>query len=227
LLTDKLMKTKIIILTIVAAFSFGCTKTSTASLDSSTSVTNAEIALAVKPQLKTVVTEKGDQDIRVENGRTVNSATDNSEIETTTDRFGNKIVKRTFKSNGKISFVLVTSSSLKGDTTIKVFGKNGQAEQLPFEKYQNILNLSGNEIASAANIKEPVDRSLIVENANPVVETPLANLPKVAVPKAVSTPVVVAKNPQTEPVVETETNEPTETENKEADKPTVPKDKDS
>jgi len=73
---------------------------------------------------------------------------DDSEISTTTDANGVKTETRTFRNNGHISKIVVTTRN--GVRTTRVYSKNGQEKELSNSESQNVLEETGDHIAGAA-----------------------------------------------------------------------------
>ena len=70
---------------------------------------------------------------------------DNSEITTTTDRNGVKTETRTFKSNPRVSRVVVTTRN--GTRTAKAYGPNGEEKEV---SDPDVLHATGDAIADSA-----------------------------------------------------------------------------
>jgi hypothetical protein len=73
---------------------------------------------------------------------------DDSEISTTTDANGVKTETRTFRNNGHISKIVVTTRN--GARTTRVYSKNGEEKELSNSESQNVLEETGDHIAGAA-----------------------------------------------------------------------------
>jgi gas vesicle protein len=72
---------------------------------------------------------------------------DNSEIVTTTDSTGTRTETRTFRDNGRVSRVVVTTRD--GRRTVKVYSKTGEEKELA-QEVGDALVLTGDKIADAA-----------------------------------------------------------------------------
>lgn len=72
---------------------------------------------------------------------------DNSEIVTTTDSTGTKTETRTFRDNGRVSRVVVTTRD--GRRTVKVYSKTGEEKELT-QEVGDVLTATGDKIADAA-----------------------------------------------------------------------------
>lgn len=72
---------------------------------------------------------------------------DNSEIVTTTDSTGTKTETRTFRDNGRVARVVVTTRD--GRRTVKVYSKTGEERELT-QEVGDALTATGDKIADAA-----------------------------------------------------------------------------
>src|SRR5688572_29275319 len=72
---------------------------------------------------------------------------DNSEIVTTTDSTGTKTETRTFRDNGRVARVVVTTRD--GRRTVRVYSKTGEERELT-QEVGDALTLTGDKIADAA-----------------------------------------------------------------------------
>jgi major membrane immunogen (membrane-anchored lipoprotein) len=72
---------------------------------------------------------------------------DNSEIVTTTDSTGTRTETRTFRDNGRVSRVVVTTRD--GRRTVKVYSKTGEEKELA-QEVGDALVLTGDKLADAA-----------------------------------------------------------------------------
>lgn len=72
---------------------------------------------------------------------------DNSEIVTTTDSTGTRTETRTFRDNGRVSRVVVTTRD--GRRTVRVYSKTGEERELT-QEVGDALTLTGDKIADAA-----------------------------------------------------------------------------
>ena len=72
---------------------------------------------------------------------------DNSEIVTTTDSTGTRTETRTFRDNGRVARVVVTTRD--GRRTVKVYSKTGEERELT-QEVGDALALTGDKIAEAA-----------------------------------------------------------------------------
>jgi major membrane immunogen (membrane-anchored lipoprotein) len=72
---------------------------------------------------------------------------DNSEIVTTTDSTGTRTETRTFRDNGRVSRVVVTTRD--GRRTVRVYSKTGEERELT-EEVGDALALTGDKLADAA-----------------------------------------------------------------------------
>lgn len=73
---------------------------------------------------------------------------DDSEISTTTDANGVKTETRVFRNNGHVSKVVVTTKN--GVRTTRVYSRSGEEKELSDSDSQNVLEKTGDAIASAA-----------------------------------------------------------------------------
>ncbi len=73
---------------------------------------------------------------------------DNSEITTTTDSNGTKTETRTFKSNPRVSKVVVTTHD--GNRTVQVYSANGEQKDVSKNEPPDVLHATGDAIADAA-----------------------------------------------------------------------------
>ena len=72
---------------------------------------------------------------------------DNSEIVTTTDSTGTRTETRTFRDNGRVARVVVTTRD--GRRTVKVYSKTGEEKELT-QEVGDVLTATGDKIADAA-----------------------------------------------------------------------------
>ena len=72
---------------------------------------------------------------------------DNSEIVTTTDSTGTRTETRTFRDNGRVARVVVTTRD--GRRTVKVYSKTGEEKELT-QEIGDALTATGDKIADAA-----------------------------------------------------------------------------
>ena len=72
---------------------------------------------------------------------------DNSEIVTTTDSTGTRTETRTFRDNGRVARVVVTTRD--GRRTVKVYSKTGEEKELT-QEVGDVLTVTGDKIADAA-----------------------------------------------------------------------------
>ena len=72
---------------------------------------------------------------------------DNSEIVTTTDSTGTRTETRTFRDNGRVARVVVTTR--EGRRTVKVYSKTGEERELT-QEVGDALTATGDKIADAA-----------------------------------------------------------------------------
>jgi hypothetical protein len=77
---------------------------------------------------------------------TTNAAPDNSEITTTTDSNGAKVETRTFRSNQRVSRVVVTTRD--GSRTVKVYSPSGEEREMKSEP-EKALSATGDAIADS------------------------------------------------------------------------------
>jgi DNA-binding NarL/FixJ family response regulator len=73
---------------------------------------------------------------------------DNSEITTTTDSYGVKTETRTFKSNPRVSKVVVTTHD--GNRTVAVYSASGEQKDVSKNEPPDVLHATGDSIADAA-----------------------------------------------------------------------------
>lgn len=81
------------------------------------------------------------------NQTTTTTGPDNSEIVTTTDSTGTRTETRTFRDNGRVARVVVTTRD--GRRTVKVYSKTGEERDVP-EAVGDALSVTGDKIADAA-----------------------------------------------------------------------------
>lgn len=85
------------------------------------------------------------------------AAPDNSEVATTMDASGVKTETRTFKSNTRISKVVVTT--VNGQQTARVFFINGMELELPENAIPTALESKGDELAMAASVTKEKEKT--------------------------------------------------------------------
>ena len=73
---------------------------------------------------------------------------DNSEITTKVDSSGVKTEERVFRENPRISRVVVTTDN--GKRTVKAYSPSGEEREIKEEDSKNVLEATGDDIASAA-----------------------------------------------------------------------------
>ncbi len=82
---------------------------------------------------------------------TLLKASDNSEISTMYDGYGNKIETRRFSANSRINN-LVVQTTADGTVDIKIYGQSGETAKLTPEMAERALTANGDEIANLAHI---------------------------------------------------------------------------
>lgn len=94
-----------------------------------------------------VACSKSDQANANANQPTTVTGPDNSEIVTTTDSTGTRTETRTFRDNGRVSRVVVTTRD--GRRTVKVYSKTGEEKELS-QDVGDALAVTGDKLAEAA-----------------------------------------------------------------------------
>ena len=79
---------------------------------------------------------------------TTTTAPDNSEITTTTDSNGVKTETRTFKTNPRVSKVVVTTRN--GNRSVQVYSPSGEQKDVSKSEPPDVLHATGDAIADAA-----------------------------------------------------------------------------
>ena len=79
---------------------------------------------------------------------TTTTAPDNSEITTSTDSNGVKTETRTFKTNPRVSKVVVTTRN--GNRTVQVYSPSGEQKDVSKSEPPDVLHATGDAIADAA-----------------------------------------------------------------------------
>ncbi len=79
------------------------------------------------------------------------SSTDNSQINTMIDGFGNKTETRIFSDHPLLQR-LVVRTAVNGQKKVFVYGKNGDVKKLPIDMLDKAMNASANELAKSAGI---------------------------------------------------------------------------
>lgn len=115
---------------------------------------------------------------------TVQKGMDNSQISTMYDGYGNKLEKRYFSGNSRISYIMVETAA-DGTVEIKVYGQSGESAKLPPEMAERALTARGDEIADTAHIyKTAADRvSIPIVGKNLSLSQSQQNYPSYPAPK--------------------------------------------
>src|SRR5215213_3534151 len=125
---------------------------------------------------------------------------DKSEITVMYDGFGNKLEKRYFKGDPRLSSVLIRTAA-DGRREILVYGQNGEKKTIDGEIANRLLSASADEIANAAKLYETRSiykgRIMITQNQQPKAQPPVST----SVPQPV--PVQQTETTVQEPVQET------------------------
>ncbi len=91
-----------------------------------------------------------------------NPAPDNSEV---TSSLGATLVEiRTFKNHPLVSKVEVTGEPGKDDKKVKIYLKNGQVKEVPYNKDVDLMKISGNEIAKLAGLEAKTEPTAVQTN---------------------------------------------------------------
>ena len=118
---------------------------------------------------------------------------DNSEITTMLDGFGNKLERRYFTGHPRLKSVLIRTAA-DGRREIIVYGQNGERSSVESELVNRLMSASAEEIANAAKIYGTRvlvrKRSTAVENEQIKPETP-------ALPPSVPPPDIIQQNETT------------------------------
>jgi hypothetical protein len=121
-----------------------------------------------------------------EKGKTLTrNGFDNSNIATMVDGFGNKVEARFFDNNPRVISVTLRTT-VNGETTADIMGRNGKRLTLPPEMFERAMTATANELADklgiiAPPVAAPVQQSIPVQQPLPVVEkVPGASLPPAA-----------------------------------------------
>lgn len=101
---------------------------------------------------------------------TLLKASDNSEISTMYDGYGNKIETRRFSANSRINN-LVVQTAADGTVEIKIYGQSGETAKMEPEMAERVLTANGDEIANLAHIYGT--------RADRPVQTTVRNLPPI------------------------------------------------
>ncbi|HEX8738031.1 MAG TPA: hypothetical protein VF721_22045 [Pyrinomonadaceae bacterium] len=116
---------------------------------------------------------------------------DNSEITVMYDGYGNKLEKRYFKGNPRLTSVLIRTAA-DGRREILVYGQNGEKRTIDGEIADRLLSAPADEIANAAKLYETPsiyrNRKLITQNQQPKPQTPVTTI---------VTPPVATEQPET------------------------------
>ena len=105
--------------------------------------------------------------------RTV-AAPDDSEISTTIDATGAEIKTRTFKSNGTISRVVLTTRD--GKQTGKVFSISGEERDVPADVIATALDVTGDSLAAAVGLVGAAEKGQALAKAETRKASPIVNV---------------------------------------------------